>query len=80
LNNKLKKKTTVLSFVFIFFFSQFTKADAQNRLSDSEVRERLQSIQNCLIDDKSVSNLWWYSWLIGYSTATIGQGAVYFYQ
>ncbi|MCD6116437.1 hypothetical protein J7K93_05445 [bacterium] len=79
MNNKFINKITVLSFVSILFFSQFTKADAQNSLSDSEVRERLNYINNSLIDDKSSGNLWWYSWVIGYSTATIGQGAVYFY-
>lgn len=50
---------------------------AQNELSDAQIQERLQVIQQMLEQGTANANVWWYGWLIGYSAATIGQGAVY---
>lgn len=66
--------TILLLLIFLF---QFFPALAQNELSDSQIQERLQLIQQMLEHGKSNANRWWYGWLIGYSAATIGQGAVF---
>ncbi|MCJ7813416.1 hypothetical protein MUP95_08910 [bacterium] len=62
--------------LLLFFFFQFHPALAQNELSDSQIQERLQVIHQVLEQGKSNANRWWYGWLIGYSAATIGQGAI----
>lgn len=51
---------------------------AQNEIPDSLINERLQFIEKTLKYDRVNTERWWYGWLVGYSAATIGQGAVYF--
>jgi hypothetical protein len=70
---RLKRLTVILSLIFLCRVNQ---ASAQNELSDSEIKERLQFIQQALERGKSNANQWWYGWLIGYSAATIAQGAI----
>lgn len=50
---------------------------AQN-IGDKEVSSRLEFLEKYLVDDQKATNLWWYGWLAGYSSATIGEGVVYF--
>jgi hypothetical protein len=63
-------------FLLLFFLCRFNGASAQDELSDSQVKERLKFIQQTLEQGKSNANRWWYGWLIGYSAATIAQGAI----
>jgi hypothetical protein len=76
-----KRSVSINSGVFLLllcFLFQLQPALAQDELSDAQVQERLRGIEQMLEQGKSNANLWWYGWLIGYSTATVGQGAVYF--
>jgi hypothetical protein len=70
---RTKLSTTILLLIFLF---QTNLASAQDELSDSQVKDRLQFIQQALEQGKSNANRWWYGWLIGYSAATIAQGAI----
>ena len=65
-------------FVLILIFFRFQTLQAQNELPDSQTQERLQAIQQMLVQGKPTADQWWYGWLIGYSAATVAQGAVYF--
>lgn len=47
-------------------------------LSDNEISRRMEFLKKSLMDDREVTKRWWYGWLAGYGTATIGQGAVYY--
>jgi len=66
--------TVLLLFCLLF---QMNPVLAQNKVSDAQTQERLQAIRHMLEQGKPNANRWWYGWLIGYSAATIGQGAVY---
>lgn len=68
-----KRSTTILLLIFLL---QTTRVSAQDDLSDAEVQARLQTIQQMLAQGKSNANRWWYGWLIGYSVATMAQGAI----
>jgi hypothetical protein len=46
---------------------------AQDSIPDSEVRERLHTIQGMLDAGRPGANLWWTGWLVGYSAATVVQ-------
>ncbi len=50
---------------------------AQN-LSDSLVVQRIKFLQNSLHIDQQGTKLWWNGWLVGYGTATIAQGAIWY--
>ncbi len=78
MENRLSKSSLGTIFLLLIFLSQFNWTLAQNELSDAQVMERLQYIEQKLEEGKSNANAWWYGWLIGYSAATIGQGVVYF--
>jgi hypothetical protein len=67
----------IILLLFCFLF-QLHPALAQNELSDAQTQEKLQVIKQMLEQGKPNANRWWYGWLIGYSAATIGQGAVFF--
>lgn len=67
----------IILLLFCFLF-QIKPALAQEKLTDAQTQERLQAIQLMLEQGQTNANRWWYGWLIGYSAATIGQGAVYF--
>jgi hypothetical protein len=73
----LVRTKSAIIILLLFFLLHFNPAIAQNELSDAQIQERLQAIQQILEQGTSNANLWWYGWLIGYSTATIGQGVVY---
>jgi hypothetical protein len=64
--------------LLLLFFAEPAKLFAQNDISDTIVRERIQCIQNILEKGKKNANTWWYGWFVGYSAATVGQGVVYF--
>lgn len=70
-----KRSAIILLLIFLF---QCHCALAQEDLSDSQIQERLQTIQHILEQGKSNANRWWYGWLIGYSAATLAQGAIGF--
>jgi hypothetical protein len=77
LKKPLVRTNSITIILLLFFLFQFYLALGQNELSDSQIQERLQTIQQMLVQGKATANLWWYGWLIGYSTVTIGQGAVF---
>lgn len=68
-------KCSVIMSLFVFL-SQINTAGARDALSDSLVQERLQVIHHMLEQGKPNVERWWYGWLIGYSAATIAQGAI----
>ncbi len=61
----------------LLLFYQCYPVFAQNELSDSQVKERLQVLQQMLKQGEPNADRWWYGWLIGYSAATVGQGAIF---
>jgi len=65
----------ILLLLLVLF--QIYPALAQNELSDAQMQERIQLIQQMLEQGKTNANRCWYGWLIGYSAATIGQGVVF---
>jgi hypothetical protein len=67
------KCVTIFVIVYNFLISPVF---SQQPLSDSLVTERLHTIEQMLSKGKTNANAWWYGWLIGYSTATVGQGVV----
>jgi hypothetical protein len=69
---------SVVCVILIHFFVQTSHAFAQNENSDSIRSERIQFIEKSLKQDEHKTRLWWNGWLIGYSAATVAQGAVYF--
>jgi hypothetical protein len=77
----LKKPFDVINSISIilllFFLFQVDPVLAQDELSDSQIQSRLQAVQHMLEHGKASADLWWYGWLVGYSAATIGQGAVF---
>ena len=68
----------ILLFLILILSFEFTPLQAQNEIPDSLVIVRLQNIQNILDHDKTNTQRWWYGWLVGYSAATVVQGAIYF--
>ena len=67
----------IMLIIFLFIFSIINLPGfSQQSLTDSLVTDRLHSIEQMLNQGKPNANAWWYGWLIGYSAATIGQGAV----
>jgi hypothetical protein len=76
LSNPLRR--TILSdiiFLLLFLF-QLNPVSAQDDLSDSEIQDRLLYIYQRLGQGESNARRWWTGWLIGYSAATIAQGAI----
>jgi hypothetical protein len=49
---------------------------ARDTLSDGEITERLQVLQNMLEHNEKAANSWWWSWIGIYSSATVVQGLV----
>lgn len=47
-------------------------------LSDSEVSQRIEYLCQSLKHEQDGTKLWWYGWLAGYGSGTIGLGAAYF--
>ncbi len=70
--SKTNKNTLTLIFLMVFSAQLFS----QQNISDTLVTERLQTIEQILNRGKPSANAWWYGWVIGYSAATVGQGAV----
>lgn len=84
LKNVFKLMRLILNRLFwtilllLIFCLQFVPLQAQDKISDSLVIERIQYIKNTLEHDKTNLKRWWNGWLGGYSAATIGQSIVYF--
>jgi hypothetical protein len=76
-NISIQVTLKVLLLILILSFN-FSPLHAQNDLPDSLVTVRLQYIKNTLERDRTMTQRWWYGWLVGYSAATILQGSVYF--
>lgn len=71
----IKRKQLTIIFLIVFVL-QLNPASAQEALSDSQIKERLQYIHQMLEQGKPNAGRWWYGWLIGYGAATVAQGAV----
>jgi hypothetical protein len=63
---------------FLVFIIQVLPLSGQDVISDSLITERLQDIHKMLDQDRINAQIWWYTWLAGYSAGTVGQGIVYF--
>src|SRR5512145_1694248 len=72
---KLRPKLMITLLVLIALAFQTGITEAQDPLPDSLVTERIQVIQEMLDHGKGGANRWWYGWLVGYSAATLAQGA-----
>ena len=64
---------TILLIILEFGFQNVT---AQTSSDDAEVKARIDYIQNVLDGGEKGAKIWWNGWLIGYSAATVVQGAV----
>jgi hypothetical protein len=79
LPEKRISRSNFIAILYIFILTFLTNnVFAQDTIPDSLIIERIQNIQNILEHGKTNANRWWYFWLVGYSVATAGQGAVYF--
>jgi hypothetical protein len=67
-----------IAIIFILVFQLFSLS-AQENHSDSLDSKQLDEIKNLVYQDRLSAQRWWYTWIAGYSAATIGQGIVYFY-
>ena len=72
---RIGKASSVFA-VLLLLATQLAAQDARN-LGDSEVTNRLAYIQNSFDGGQKAADLWWSSWLVGYSAATVGQVAAY---
>jgi len=63
---------------FIIFIFHLLPLSGQVTVSDSLLTEQLQYLHKLLDQDRLNAQRWWYTWLVGYSAATVGQGIVYF--
>jgi hypothetical protein len=70
--------TLKVLFLILIVSFDFSPIQAQTEIQDSLITERLQFIKNTLDHDRTNTQRWWYGWLVGYSAATVLQGAVYF--
>jgi hypothetical protein len=66
-----------LPFIIILIYGVLPLS-AQEQAQDSLVNEQVKYLQEMLDHDVKNAQIWWYSWLAGYSVATVGQGVVYF--
>lgn len=73
---KLRLKIPAILLVLTALCFQAGNAYTQDTLSDSLVKERILVIQEMLDHGEKGANRWWYGWLVGYSAATLAQGAV----
>jgi hypothetical protein len=68
-----------ISLIFLLSLALFClQISAQQEVSDSIVRKRIQCIQKTLNKDKINTQRWWYGWLGGYSAATLVQATIGF--
>jgi hypothetical protein len=74
-NLKLDLRNILFFVIFIFHFLQ---PSGQVPVPDSTITTRLKEVQELLHQDRIAAKRWWNGWLVGYSAATAGQGAVYF--
>ncbi len=76
--NKNSRLNFLVFFSITLFLFQSVNLNAQDKIPDSLINERIQCIQNMFNQQKTKANLWWYGWLTGYSAAVVGQTATYF--
>jgi len=69
-------KSTFFILLMLMIF-QLPEGHSQNATPDSILFDRIQSVQNSLIQDELKTRHWWYGWLYAYGAATLGQGAVF---
>lgn len=72
---RIGKASSVFA-VLLLLATQLAAQEARD-LGDAEVTNRLAYIQNSFDGGRKAADLWWSSWLIGYSAATAGQVAAY---
>jgi hypothetical protein len=72
----IKTRLGIILFILLFFY-QCYPVFAQDELSDSQIEERLRVVQQMLKQGEPNADRWWCGWLIGYSAATVGQGAIF---
>jgi len=77
LKTKISRSSTRTLFFLSILLFQFSKLVAQNPISDSLVKQRINYIQKMLDEGKPAAKFWWNGWLYGYSAATVVQGAVF---
>lgn len=70
--NRTFNRSILTILVVIFCFA--ANLNAQGVSDDSIVIARLDIIHKMLQHDEIQTNRWWWSWLAGYSAATVGQG------
>lgn len=66
-----------IPFLFIFVL-RLSPLSAQELSGDSLPDEEIRNLSELANQDRVRAQTWWYGWLGGYSTATAGQGIVYF--
>jgi hypothetical protein len=69
----------IITSFLIILFCRTGVLRAQENISDTLVKERIQVIQQMLDQGKKKANIWWYGWIAGYGAATLAQGAVCLY-
>ena len=69
-------KAASLFAILLLLATQLAAQEARN-LGDTEVTNRLAYIQRSFDGGQKAADLWWSSWLVGYSAATAGQVAAY---
>ncbi len=67
----------LLFFSFLLYTGRIVAQQTAAQLPDEQIKERLSYIERVLERGEHNAELWWYGWLIGYSSATAGQMAVY---
>ena len=72
----IKSKPFMAMLSVFIFTSLLSPVYSQKTLGDTVVTERLHTLEQMLAHGKSNANTWWYGWLIGYSAATVVQGAI----
>jgi hypothetical protein len=65
-----------IAFFSLLALLPFQAAPAQEPSTDAQVEERLRRIEEAIEKAESDANRWWTAWLVGYSAATVVQGAI----
>jgi hypothetical protein len=76
--NKNNGSGFIITTFLIIYILQVPPLSGQASMPDSITAEQSQHIKNLLDQDKKNAQIWWYSWLAGYSAATVAQGIVFF--
>ena len=71
--NRMVRFWIIPLLLFILFNSFCSNILAQ---SDSTMNARIRFLQKSILNDQQGTKKWWYGWLAGYGTATVGQVTV----